>query len=91
VCARDRTDSAREFVIGHSQRQLCVGTGKSELPMLDTLRADQSIGQFFYFSGPAAKNDHLKAVIVVEVDMQSGDDQVLKVVLGLDQLVVVST
>jgi len=56
--------------------------------MLDTLRANQGIGQLLYVGGLAAKDDHLKAVIVVEVDMQSGDNQVLKVVLSLDQLII---
>jgi len=56
--------------------------------MFDALGADQRVGQPFYFGGFATNHDHLQAMVVVEVNVQRSDDQVLKIVLCLDQLVV---
>ena len=42
--------------------------------MLDTAGADQLVADMFYIFSPAMDNEHLQAILVIEVDMGGGDD-----------------
>ena len=62
--------------------------------MFDAFGGDQFVGDLLDGAGLAADNEHLKAVVVVEVDVEGGNDNLVVVVLdvgerGLDVLLVV--
>ena len=62
--------------------------------MFDAFGGDQFVGDFLDRAGLAADDEDLQAVVVVEVDVEGGDDDLVVVVLdvgegGLDVLLVV--
>ena len=62
--------------------------------MLDAFGGNQFVGNPFHQRRLAANNENLQAVVVVEVDVEGGDDDVVVVVLdvgerGLDVLLAV--
>jgi hypothetical protein len=51
--------------------------------MLDTLRADQPVGQRLHVFRFAAEQDHFQAVIVVKVSVQGRDHNVVILMLKI--------
>jgi hypothetical protein len=49
--------------------------------MFDAFRADQRVGDLAHVSRPAAHHDDLQTVIVVQVDVQRGENRMVKIVL----------
>lgn len=54
--------------------------------MLDSLCADQPVGQPLHLFGRTAKYDHLQATLVVEMRVQSGNNDFVILVLDVGQL-----
>ena len=62
--------------------------------MFDAFGGDEFVGNLLHQRGLAADNEDLQAVVVVEVDVEGGNDQLVVIVLdvgqrGLDVLLVV--
>ncbi len=54
-------------------------------PVLYAFCADEAVGQLLDFSGLAAKDYHLETVFMVEMGMQSGDDDGVRLVLEIGE------
>jgi len=52
----------------------------------DSLRTDEAVCQYLHIPRPPSKDDNFKAAIVVQVDMQRGNDDGVAVVLQIGQL-----
>ena len=75
-------------------REVFAAGGDGELAVLDAFSGDELVGNLLDGPGLAAHGQDFQAVVVVQVDMQRGDDDVVVVVLdvgesGLDVLLVV--
>jgi hypothetical protein len=62
--------------------QTLSGAGDDESPVLDTPQAQQMVTELPNVSGPAFHDDNLQAIVVVEVNVGSGQDHRLSVMLG---------
>ena len=62
-------------------------SGKGQLAVLDALDACQGVGEFLNVLGATPHDDHLEAVVVVEVNVQRRNDQVAVVMLHLGNFV----
>ena len=56
--------------------------------MLDALSADQRIRNFSHRAGLAAHHQYFKAIVVIEMHMQRGEDRAVVIVLQVGQLLV---
>ena len=75
-------------------REVLAAAGDGEFAVFDALSGDQLVGDLLDRGGLAADDEDLKAIVVVEVDMEGGNDDLVVVVLdvgegGLDVLLVV--
>lgn len=57
--------------------------GDEEVAVLDTAQAEERVGKLADRFGLAAEGDDLKAVVVADVDVEDGDDQLVMGVLEI--------
>ena len=62
-----------------------AGGGDGELAVLDALGGDQLVGKLFDFGCLAADGEDFKTVVVVEMAMQGGDDDLAVFVLEISE------
>src|ERR1022692_4808461 len=90
--ARMRGTSARSTpvptIISVPSFQFRSRSGNGEAAVLDSLGADQDIRHFPDFHRLTPHHQHFQAMVVVQVDMQGGEDGVMVVVLDIGQLLV---
>jgi len=70
-------------------RSVRVGVGREcgqgEAALEDAFGGDEAVGDGLDFLARATQDDDFEAVVVVEVDVEGGDDGVVVLVLGLSQ------
>ena len=76
------------------RRKILAGRGDGKFAMFDAFGGDEFVGDFFDHGRLAADDEDLQAVMVVEVGVEGGDNDLVVVVLdvgegGLDVLLVV--
>ena len=62
-----------------------LGRGENESPGLDSLCADQVVGEVADLSSWAAEEDHFQASLIIEMNVCSRDDMVKMMVLDVGQ------
>ena len=62
-------------------------SGHNQLAMFDALDADKFVGNFFDVSGKASYHQNFKAIMRVQMHVQSGDNLVMVYVLMFCQLI----
>ena len=65
--------------------QVVPGRCNGELPVLHTIGRDKLVGDFLNQTRLAAHDQHLQAIMVIEMDMDSGDNDFVMVVLDVRQ------
>ena len=60
--------------------------GDEESAVLDPLQTEEGVGQLANRLDLAAESEHLEAVVVADVDVEDGDDQVVVLVLEIGHL-----
>ncbi len=60
--------------------------GHGQLAVLDAFRADQAVGHGAHVFAFPLHDEHLNTVVVIQVDMHRGEDQLMKVVLNGGEL-----
>ena len=65
--------------------QVVAGRCNGKLPVLHAMGRNKFVGDFLDQTRLAAHNQHLQAIVVVEMDMDSGDDDFVMVVLDVRQ------
>ena len=63
-----------------------AGGGDGQASVLDAFGANQCIGHLPHHGGLAAHHQHFQAVIVIQVDVQRGEDGVMEIVLDAGEL-----
>ena len=81
-------------MVGALAREVLAGGGDGEFAVLDAFGGDELVGNLLHQRGLAADDKDFEAVVVVEVDVEGGDDDLVVVVLdvgegGLDVLFMV--
>ncbi len=54
--------------------------------MFDAFGADEGVGDGLDVAGPAADGDDFQAVVVVQMDVQGGEDHVVVIVLDVGEV-----
>jgi len=70
---------------GGSGGKVFAGGGDGEFAVFDAARGDQFIGDGFDGLGFAAHGEDFQAVMVVQMDVQRGEDEVVVVVLDIGE------
>src|ERR1039457_4321079 len=65
--------------------QLLAGGGDGQPPVLDAFRRDQHIGNLPHYGALAAHHQHFQAMIVVQMDVQRGEDGMMVIVHEREQ------
>src|ERR1039457_1535282 len=85
LIAKANYNSKTRFIQGGLE--MLSGGGQDQLAMLDPLDADQLIGNLFYHQDGSANNQHLQAVVGIQVNMQGRYDLIMMGMLVVSQLV----
>src|SRR4051812_43047452 len=62
------------------------GRGHGQLPVLDAFHADQRVGDFPDLTALSLHDQHLQAMIMIEMDVHPGHDVPLEIMLDVGQL-----
>lgn len=60
---------------------LLAGESDKEMTVFDSLQTQERVGERPHIFGCAAEHDHLHAIVMADVDVEHGDDQLMMVVL----------